>query len=310
MSKTASAFAPGAISSFFEIHDAENGVPLTALERMGAIGGGFGLDRGVHTQVTVEEAPQNSIDVSINSVPVPEAKTTKAMINALLSQTNKKFAVKVEHKIEVPIGTGFGTSAGGALTAGIALCAAIDLPLTYNQIGRIAHTVEIQCQTGLGTVSSLTFGGGCILVVSPGAPGICQIDRIPISPDYKIVAGFFKTKIPKTILASPEKKREINGYGKQTLASVLAAPTLQNFLDCCWSFAQKTGFATEGVCQLVDVAKKAGAVGAAQNMIGHAVHAVVHKQKARLVAEAFKEILPSEQVIVSGIDFQGARLIT
>ncbi len=310
MSKTASAFAPGAISSFFEIYDAQNGVPLTDLERMGAIGGGFGLQTGTLTKVTVEEAKENNLQVSINSVFIPKAKTTQAVAETLLAKIPQKYNVTVEHQIDVPIGMGFGTSAGGALTTGIALSAALKLPLTYNQIGRIAHVAEIQCQTGLGTVSSLTFGGGCILVVGAGAPGICIIDRIPLSPKYRIIAGFFTAKISKSILASPEKKREINGYGKQALAAILAEPTLQNFLDTCWGFAQKTGFVTEGVQELVEAAKKAGAVGAAQNMIGHAVHAVVSKEKAEAVAEAFKDILPTEQVIVSGIDFQGARLVT
>jgi pantoate kinase len=307
---TAKAFAPGAISSFFQIHDTENGKPIPDLERMGAIGGGFGLEKGVNTQVTIEEAEKNSINVFINSDLAQGAKTTKQVVETLLSRTTAKYAVKVDHQIEVPIGTGFGTSAGGALTAGLALSKVLELPLTYNQIGKIAHVAEIQCQTGLGTVSSLTFCGGCVLVVEPGAPGICQIDRIPIPPDYRIVAGFFPSKIlTKSLLSSPEKKWEINHYGKKTLQAILTKPSLENFLDCCWEFSQKAGFATENIRQLVASAKKAGAVGAAQNMIGEAVHAVVHEENANSVAEAFKQTLPSQQVIISKIDFQGARLI-
>ena len=307
---TAKAFAPAAISSFFEIYDTENGKPIADLTKIGAIGGGFGLQKGVTTTVTAKEAEENSVDIFINSKLSKEAKTTRQVAETLLGKTSTKYDVTVEHQIEVPVGTGFGTSAGGALTAGLALKEALDLPLTYNQIGKIAHIAEIQCQTGLGTVSSLTFSGGCVLVVEPGAPGICQIDRIPITPDYVIVAGFFKSKIPKkSVLSSPEKKREINQNGKKTLDAILAEPSLENFLDCCWDFAQKAGFATENICQLVASAKKAGAVGAAQNMIGEAVHAVVLEENAELVAEAFKQTLPSEQVIVSRIDFQGARLV-
>ncbi len=146
----------------------------------------------------------------INSKQAQEAKTTIRVIETLLAKTNTKYNVTVEHKIEVPIGSGFGTSAGGALTAGLALREALELPLTYNQIGKIAHVAEIQCQTGLGTVSSLTFSGGCVLVVEPGAPGICQIDRIPITPDYVVVAGYLESTIPKdSVLASPQKKKEI-----------------------------------------------------------------------------------------------------
>jgi pantoate kinase len=307
--KTAKAFAPAAISSFFQIHDTKNGEPITDLEKMGAIGGGFGLEKGVKTKITVERAEKTTSVVLINSKLTKEAKTTNQVLEKILSKTNVEYAVTVEHQIEVPVGMGFGTSAGGALTAGLALSKAIELPLTYNQIGKIAHVAEIQCQTGLGTVSALTFSGGCVLVVEAGAPGICQIDRVPITSDYVIVACFLNSKIPKTLLSSPEKKLEINSYGKKALDAILAEPSLENFIDCCWEFAQKAGFTTEKIRQLVMQAKRAGAVGATQNMIGEAVHAIVLQENADSVAEAFKQTLPPQQVIVSRIDFQGARLI-
>ena len=307
--KSAKAFAPGAISSFFEIHDSQDGQPITDLTRLGAIGGGFGIEKGTRTKVIVQEAKENSVNVIINSQSL-HAKTTKQVVEKLLSKTDKKYNVRVEHQIQVPIGMGFGTSAGGALTTGLALKEALALPLTYNQIGQVAHTSEIQCQTGLGTVSSLNFGGGLILVTKPGAPGICQTDRIPISPDYMIVVGFYPSHIPKKpLLSSQEKKLEINRHGKRALEAILSEPSLENFLGQCWEFAQKAGFANENMCQLVKAAKKAGAVGAAQNMIGEAVHAVVKEEDADSVAEAFKQTLPKQQVIVSRVDFQGARLI-
>ena len=310
MIKTARAFAPGAISSFFEIQDnTTDGKPIANLERVGARGGGFGLQSGIHTQVTVEEANANTVQIFINSQPTREAKTTESAVQTLLKQTSKKYMVTVEHQVDVPIGMGFGTSAGGALTAGLALKEALTLPLTGNQIGKIAHVSEIQCQTGLGTVGSLTVGGGLILVTEPGAPGICQVDRIPISPDYVIVAGFFYPRIPKSVLSSSERKVLINRYGKIALQRILAEPSLENFLVSCWDFAQNAGFATENVRRLVRLAEKAGAVGATQNMIGEAVHAVVLEENAVSVAEAFKQLLPNERILTSKVNFQGARLV-
>lgn len=239
MVKTAKAFAPAAISSFFEIHDTQGNKPIVDLEKVGARGGGFGLQKGVLTQVTVKEAKSPVLTVIINDKDSPEAQVTKMMVEKILKTQQKTYVVNVHHEIEVPIGTGFGTSAGGALTAGLALKEALDLPLTYNQIGKIAHVVEIECHTGLGTVSSLAFTGGCVIVVEPGAPGICQIDRIPIAPEYMVVAGFFKSNIPKTMLADPEKKRMINRIGKKTLEAILDEPKLPNFLDCCWDFSER-----------------------------------------------------------------------
>ena len=307
--KTAKAFAPAAISSFFEIHETEGNKPIADLEKAGARGGGFGIQKGVSTKISASEAESSRVKVFINSVPAPEAKTTINVVETLLKGIKVNHEVTVHHQIEVPIGAGFGTSAGGALTAGLALKEALDLPLTFNQIGRIAHVAEIQCKTGLGTVSSLTSTGGCVLVVEPGAPGICQLDRIPITPDHIVVAGFFQSPLPKTLLGDPEREQIINRYGKETLKAILAEPTLKNFLDRCWQFSENVGFATPNVRRLVKLAKDAGAVGSAQNMLGEAVHALVLEERAGEVAEAFKRVLPPEKVLMSKIDFQGVRLV-
>ena len=275
---------------------------------MGARGGGFGIQKGVFTEVSVSETKNSRISVFINGKPAPEAETTRTVLETLLGKVEGAYEVVAKHKIEVPVGAGFGTSAGGALSAALALSKVLDLPLTYNQIGRIAHVAEVQCKTGLGTVGPLMIGG-CILTVEPGAPGIAVIDRIPLSPDYVVVAGVFKPTPTKQVLSSAEKQREINRYGRKTLDAILAEPSLENFLACCWEFAENAGFATERVQKLVHSAKKAGAVGAAQNMVGEAVHAVATEENAAEVTETFKQTLPKENIIVSKIDFQGARLV-
>ena len=310
MKTTAKAFSPAGISSFFEICDTTNdGTPITDPEQIGSRGGGFGLEKGVLTEVSTKKAKANSIRVFLNGQLAPEAETTKTIIQKLLGQAEGTYDVVVRHQIEVPIGAGFGTSAGGALTAGLALKDALDLPLTYNQIGRVAHVAEIQCKTGLGTVGPLMISG-CILTVEPGAPGRSIIDRVPLSPDYVVVAGVFGSTPTRQVLSSAEKRREINRYGRKTLEAILDEPRLENFLTCCWDFAEQAGFVTDRVKQLAKLAKNAGAVGAAQNMVGEAVHAVTFEENALGVAEAFKKVLPKENILVSKLDFQGARLVS
>ena len=309
MKQTVWAFAPAGISSFFEICDrTANGKRIADLERVGSRGGGFALQKGVLTKVSVSEAETTSIRVYINGKLEPEAETTKTALQMLLSKADGAYDVVAKHEVEVPIGAGFGTSAGGALTASLALSKALELPLTFNQIGKIAHVAEVRCKTGLGTVGPLMIGG-CILTVEPGAPGISVIDRIPLSSEYVVVAGVFGATLTKQVLSSVEKRWEVNRYGRKTLEAILAEPTLENFLACCWNFAEKAGFATERVKQLVRLAEKAGAVGAAQNMVGEAVHAVAHEENAAKIAEAFKQLLPKEKILVAKIDLQGARLV-
>jgi len=307
--RIAKAFSPAGISSFFEICDrTDDGMPIMDLERVGARGGGFGIQKGVLTEVTVSEAKTNRIRVFINGKIAPEAETTRTVSQMLMSKAGKFCHVVVNHKVDVPIGAGFGSSAAGALTAALALSKALDLPLTYNHIGRIAHVAEVQCKTGLGTVGPLMLGG-CILTIEPGAPGISVIDRIPIHDDYVVVAGVFGATPTKQVLTSAEKRREVNRWGRKTLEAILNEPSVENFMARCLDFAEKTGFMTPRVRQLVKLAEKAGAIGAAQNMVGEAVHALTLEENAAEIAEAFKQVLPNEKILAAKIDFKGARLV-
>ena len=308
MKRTAKAFAPGGISSFFEICDrTKNDLPIDKLEFVGARGGGFGTKMGVLSEVIVSESDENCIEVMINET-ASKARTTRTTVEMLLEKTSGCYDVLVKHRVDIPIGSGFGSSAAGSLSAALALSKALNLPLTYNQIGRVAHVAEIRCKTGLGTVGPLMIGG-CVLSVEPGAPGISVIDRIPIQEDFMIVAGVFGPTPTHEILSSTEKREKINFWGRKTFNRILQRPSVENFLDSCLTFAEKAGFMTPRVEQLVNLAKDVGVVGVAQNMVGEAVHALVFREKAAVLAEAFKEVLPEENVLVSEIDFRGARLI-
>ncbi|NWG10663.1 hypothetical protein HXY33_02765 [Candidatus Bathyarchaeota archaeon] len=309
MIKTAKAFSPAGISSFFEICDRKpDGKPIINLERVGARGGGFGIQKGVTTEVYVSKAKASNVRIYINGKEFPQAETTKTVVQMLLGRVSETYDVVVKHRVKIPIGAGFGSSAAGALTAGLALSKALVLSLTYNQIGRIAHVAEVKCKTGLGTVGPLMLGG-CILTLEAGAPGIAVIDRIPITSDYVIVAGVFGPIPTRDVLSSPQKRLAVNKWGDKTLQKILSEPSLENFLACCREFAEKTVFTTERVKALLKLADKAGAIGAAQNMVGEAVHALTTLENAENVVHAFKQVLPQEKILVARIDIQGARLI-
>jgi pantoate kinase len=304
----ARAFSPAGVSSFFEICDrTAEGNLIDDPEHIGARGGGFALDKGVTTEVSLAEAKRNCINVFINGSPCQEADTTKSVVTALLAKTSQAYHVTIKHRVDVPIGAGFGTSAAGALGTALALSNALGLNFTYNQLGRIAHVAEVKCRTGLGTVGPLMYGG-CGLTLEPGAPGIASLDQIPVSPDYRIVAGTFRPYPTKEMLSSQEKKEVINERGQRTLKKILANPSLKNFMRACKEFAVGTGLATERVQKLIDVTENAGAVGAAQNMLGEAVHALVAVDCVEEVFEAFKKFLPEEKIIIASIDFQGAHI--
>jgi pantoate kinase len=301
-------FCPAGISSFFEICDkTSEGTQIADPEYIGARGGGFALDKGVTTELSIAEEGRNSIDVFINGSFCQEADTTKTVVTALLANTSKTYHVTVKHRVDVPIGAGFGTSAAGALGTALALSKALNLNFTYNQLGRIAHVAEVKCRTGLGTVGPLMYGG-CGLTLEPGAPGIASLDQIPVSPDYTIIAGTFRPYPTKEMLSFPEKRDVINEWGDRTLKKILADPCLKNFIKACKEFAAGAGFVTDRVQNLIEVAENAGAIGATQNMVGEAVHALVSVDRMKDVFGAFRKLLPEKEIIVSNIDFQGARI--
>jgi len=306
--KRATAFSPAGISSFFEICDRNpDGKLITDPERVGARGGGFSPDKGVSTEVIVAEAEESQVQVVINGENCPEAATTKSVVEMLTSKISESYAIKVIHQVDVPVGAGFGSSAAGALGAALALSKALGLNLTYNQLGRIAHIAEVKCKTGLGTVGPLLFGG-CGLTLEPGAPGIACLDRIPVSPDHRLVVGTFRPYPTKELLSSQKYRENINEWGRKTLKRILADPSLENFMGACKDFAVGTGFVTDRVQKLMTLAKKAGAVGAAQNMLGEAVHALVTVDTMDDVYDAFRTVLPEEKIITAKIDSQGARI--
>jgi len=304
---TARAFSPAGISSFFEICDrTSDGAAISDPEQIGARGGGFAIDKGVLTQVSLVEAKEEQTRVFINNTLWPEAETTRTVVETLLEKVHETYSVTVRHRVDVPIGAGFGSSAAGALGVALALDQALDLHLTCNQLGRIAHVAEVKCLTGLGTVSPLMLGG-CVLTIEPGAPGTAIIDRIPVSPDHRIVAGTYLSYPTKDVLSSLEKREVINECGQKTLEKILADPSLKNFMRACKEFAIETGFVTSRVRKLIELAEGAGAIGATQNMLGEAVHALVTVEKVKDVFQAFSKVMPSKNVTIARIDLQGPR---
>ncbi len=306
--RNAAAFSPAGISSFFEICDRNpDGSKIKDSSRIGARGGGFGLQKGVRTVVKIRPTEETYIRTYIDGK-ATRAITSETTAKELLKRVEGRFEVEISHQVEVPIGSGFGTSAAGAFSCGLALAQALALPMTYNEIGVVAHNADVVCGTGLGTVEGLAVGG-LVLVIEPGAPGIGITDQIPVSPDLMVVAGSFQPIEKSTVILSEEKRSVINRLGQETMRKILLKPDVENFMKRCKDFAFGAGLMSNRVRSLIGEAERAGALGSTQNMIGEAVHAVVYKEELNSVRHVFEKYLPSESIVVSEIDFQGARIL-
>jgi pantoate kinase len=305
--RRAKAYSPAGISSIFEIIDREkDGTPISNPLRIGARGGGFVIAKGVKTEARVEKNRKDKITVHLNGQLSREAKTTETVVRMILNEADVHAKVSVYHSIDPPMGCGYGTSAAGALSAAFALCEALDLDMTYNQIGQVTHVSEVRCRTGLGTVGPLMVGGH-VITTCGGAPGFNVIDRIPVDEDYRIVTGWFGPILTRTVLSNQIYRSRITSHGRRAIEDILKKPTPENFLVICRRFAEDVGFMTERLRRLLSAMDSSGAIGATQNMLGEAGHALVEEAKVKRVHEATRRFLPRGQIFSTAIDFQGVR---
>ncbi len=302
-----SAFCPAGISSFFQA-DVPNFSPQTMVNacKVGARGGGFILEKGVYTQVEVESAETNQLIVSINGEKAPEAMVTREVCKLLLSRVKNNYRIRVDHRVEVPIGAGYGASAAGAVSTAMAVSRAIGMNLSLNRIGQFAHFAELRCATGLGSVSGV-IRGGMILILEPGAPGYDRVDWLPFDPSYRIVTASFAPISKKDIIFSKEALRSVNRHGQTVLKQILVNPTPVKFMSLCNRFAKKVGFLSQRVADVLEKVMDAGALGATQNMIGDAFHALVHIDAVDSVVRSVDNLFSPNSVLVSGLSFAGPR---
>lgn len=268
---SAEVFTPAVVSSIFEacLKD-EGGNPIKDPLRIGARGAGFAMNAGVRTRVRLVEGA--GVRVSINGR-LEEARTTVNAVRIAANALGYAGGVEVEHEIGVPIGSGFGTSASGALGAALALSLALNRPLSLVSAVRVAHEADVVSGTGLGTAEGL-LAGGIGVVIEPGAPWFGSIDKIPFSEDLVVVSVHFGGIEKSTVLSSQEALARVNEAGRRGVERVRANPTVKSLLREARVFAEESGIGDPGLLRMADELVKAGALGASQNMIGKAIHAI------------------------------------
>jgi len=191
--------------------------------------------------------------------------------------------VRVETELLMPLGSGFGASGAGALSCAYALNGAFDLGLFASQVGEAAHGAEVVSGTGLGDVIAQSTGG-LVVRLSPGAPGLGVVDRIPVPP-LKVdclVRGPLSTK---EVLSDPGTMREVNREGERALKELLKRPTLDRFVSLSWEFAQRSGLAKSWMEDAVEAVEACGGM-ASMVMLGDGIFSLNGREALAEFGEA------------------------
>jgi pantoate kinase len=78
-------------------------------------------------------------------------------------------------------------------------------------------------------------------------------------------------------------------------------------MEVSGEFSEKLGLIEDDLRSLIESAKRAGAIGASQVMLGRAVFALVKRKDVTRVRRALLELAKSGEIFTTGISREGAR---
>lgn len=278
-------FSPSGLSGFFAPYITSD------ISETGSIGGGVTIDKGVI--VTVEDSIDGNIYTYINKLEIKNS-IAEYMALKLMNEANVTTGLIIKQEITPPIGYGYGTSAASALATGLAVARYLNINKTLYDIGKLAHETEVIFRTGLGTVQGL-LNPGIVLVREPGEPGRAFVDNILYDEDIFVVTSWYTPIKTSEVIGKKLNLEYITYLGKKTLEKILRDPSPHNMMIKCWEFAQKAGFLTPRIENIINTLWAIdGVIGVTQNMIGEAFFALTYREGI----EEIKTILEKEKNII------------
>ncbi|MFW9855676.1 MAG: pantoate kinase [Candidatus Thorarchaeota archaeon] len=231
MGTSASYWVASHLTGLFAIKDGSDEI----LSR-GSIGAGVCIDRGTVTTVTKQD--HSSLEIYFNGVktPLSTATVTKRVLD-LLFERNFRHGIQVDHNFGIPISSGFGASAAGALGTAFAANEVYDLGFSRIKLFQIAHLAEIYSNTGLGDVIGL-YQGGAEVRTKPGAPGVGQTITMTNRDNWRMATIHIGHLVTPKILADQDKRKAINLAGEQLIENLISDPDFGNFVSLASQFSR------------------------------------------------------------------------
>jgi pantoate kinase len=301
---TSKSFSPCHITGLFQIYDE----PVDAL-LAGSRGAGVSLNQGVQTTVTVKEATRNSTNIKINGLRQNSPEISSHVINTAISKLQRPahFNVTVEHHLNIPVGSGFGTSGATALSLALALNEALDLHMTRIEAAQMAHVADVECKTGLGTVIAETYGGVEIRT-KPGAPGIGQITQLSVPRNTVVACLSFGSLSTSKSLTNPVIRERVNRFGGNLIDELIRRPQLPEFLRLSRQFAENVGLISERVRRVLEATDRAGFT-CSMPMFGNSLFTLIEDNDIEDLEEILLKHGSDGAIFTSEIDFNGARVL-
>lgn len=295
------AFSPAHITGFFTIQDAS-----VYPEQSGSTGAGFCISAGTLTRVVRRSARKKTV-VKINGS-VADAPVSLKTVSLFFETAGLcPEPLSVRHYVSAPQGAGFGTSGSGALSLAFALNRLYGFPLSEDRAAAVAHSADVLCKTGLGTVVG-ERKGGFELRLKPGTPPYGEIDGF--SPERPLYAVFVLFGPLSTVgsLSDPKIRADINRNGEAHLQRLREEPTPERFLEEASHFSEEVNLFSQNGLKAADLIRKLG-YRPAMLMFGDGIYTFCNTRKE---AQNLRKILKKNfknDILISKICSRGARIL-
>ncbi len=218
---------------------------------------------------------------SLNGALLPNPVVSKEVVTQYLRQDGRTWNIRVSHNCNLPIGSGYGTSGAGALSLSLSLNQALGEPLTSFEAAAVAHRAEVVAKSGLGTVTSVFFGG-LLVRLTPGSPGFARVTKTPISHSSRVVSGSLGPVPTRKALSNRGFTRRVNMCCSGLVQTFQREPSENSFLQISRRFANCLGSASPRLMCLFGLGDKYGVV-FSMMMIGESGFTIV---SGKMVNEA------------------------
>ena len=217
----------------------------------------------------------------------------------------RSWHIQVSHESGVPSGLGYGTSGAGALSLSLALNEAMGLSLSLPEAAQLAHLCEVECQTGLGTVTSV-FSGGLTVRTEPGAPEIGQVKKMLVPASLSIVSASFGPISTRQVLADNHLKRTINACGRTLTRTFLLDASHSNFMTLSRIFSNCVGLMSSRLRRVMSDLDLSGFI-CSMMMLGESLFCLIPREDVARVEAILRSHLLAPTT--SAIARSGAHLI-
>ncbi|MDR2866270.1 MAG: pantothenate kinase [Methanomassiliicoccaceae archaeon] len=266
------AFCPGHITCFF------SPVRTDDVMTTGSLGAGIRLDKGVN--VTLEERRDKRMEATINGKEC-DAAISKDTVRSLAP--GRGFDMTIE--CELPISQGMGTSAAGAIAAG--LCVTEMLGTEEHDAYVAAHIAEVRNGGGLGDVAGIMGGRQAVRVRAGIQPHGRVIDTgIGMNITVAVLGDKMMTK---DVLSDPASMERIKAEGVRCVNEYMNSQTEKMLYRLSSGFTDSSGLATKEVRHALSLLRKNHA--ASMCMLGNSIFTNASEQQARKLLGDHVDIL-------------------